>query len=1188
MTRQKFGRTWWGERWLDAFIGIDYSNRLPRGRSYAKPHRVSDLTIEKGRIHAPVQGREYEPYQVKISIKQFTKTQREQLIDATIGTPYIIGQLLNGKLPAKILQVAQDCDIELLPTDWKSIKAQCSCPDWAVPCKHIAAVIYLLSLEIDKNPFLIFELHGMDLVGAIQDKVGIGIDHNDLPISPLALLEKPKTTEANDEPIPHIKLEDFDLSQIPDLSETTFELLESEPLFHPGEFREILENHCRRVAKTVFKSDDASVDEEVQICDFKATNIILDSFGKFIDSRDLSNKVQQKSLGDWLDALSLLRPRGPISASEHDANAKFWYLLYRFAIRLLTHCAYIPNVVAYPNGEAEVTWRPSQLEPSINRLLEELYRCCPRDLVQIKPAGNRKTDLVSQKNQVDAVLNLILGFFIEFATLGTTTSFARDEIQQWFFTPSRHRFDWFGETETPHLVQRWLNCLTLRDRDHRILFLIDIVESELTLEEDDELAAKGIRTDSEISLAINIESDLKLYSLREFVDLSQGIAGSAAILSDLAFLSFYLPALAEFLSRPYDKSLLPITYPLAEFSSIFQDVLPTLRMLGVQLVMPTELRSLLRRRVTVKSQSTPSSGMTSFLDLKNLTNFDAEIAIGDTTLTKSEFKALVKSTKGLVQIKGGFFLLNDQEASNLLKSLEQAEALTSQQIIQASLTGELDQVGLELDNSLQNLLNNAIQQKEVDLPTDLDAELRPYQQSGFEWLVNNVKFGFGALLADDMGLGKTIQVISLVLHLKQFEELNKACALVVAPTSLLTNWRREIEKFAPTLSAATYHGPNREIKEMKADVILTSYGTVRGDVEKLKKLNIRLLVIDEAQNIKNPGSQQTKAIKRLRSESRIALSGTPVENRLLDYWSILDFAMPGYLGNKTSFQRDLARPIERERDQKCLDKFRNLTRPFILRRLKTDKSIIDDLPAKIEADRYCALVPTQAAMYENVINELMPGIEESESLIGRQGAVLKLLTSLKQICNSPSHYLQHARAAPEESGKLSLFTEIVREAFDNDEKLIVFTQFAEMGKLLVDCIDNEFKFKPTFLYGGLSRKARDTVVDAFQNESNHRAMILSLKAGGTGLNLTAANQVVHFDLWWNPAVEAQATDRAYRIGQTNSVLVHRLITENTFEEKINLMIQSKKELADQTVATGESSIANMSNDEIHDLVALNR
>ena len=491
-----------------------------------------------------------------------------------------------------------------------------------------------------------------------------------------------------------------------------------------------------------------------------------------------------------------------------------------------------------------------------------------------------------------------------------------------------------------------------------------------------------------------------------------------------------------------------------------------------------------------------------------------------------------------------------------------------------------------MDDSFNELLSSIMQIDPVEIPQELCGTLRAYQRVGFQWLVKNATFGFGTLLADDMGLGKTIQVICFLLHQKAKGELKDSGALVVAPTSVLTNWRKEIERFAPSLNVNVYHGTAREATQLQSDVILTSYGVIRSDVDELKKNPFPTLVIDEAQNIKNPDAQQTKAIKQISAAFKIALSGTPVENRLLDYWSIFDFAMPRYLGSRNKFTNSFARPIELDRSQETLESFRKITAPFILRRVKSDKSIISDLPDKIESNRFCSLTTEQAALYQKTVDDTMHKIDEAESKIKRNASVLNLMLRLKQICNSPSHFLKRDYTSTEESGKLSLFVDILGEALDADEKVLIFTQFAKMGEQLVTCVEAEFEFEPAFLHGGVSRKLRDKMIESFQNDSKSRAMVLSLKAGGTGVNLTAANQVIHYDLWWNPAVENQATDRAFRIGQTKNVLVHRLITENTFEERINEMIVEKKALAEMTVADGEISITEMSTEEIREIVEL--
>jgi SNF2 family DNA or RNA helicase len=374
-------------------------------------------------------------------------------------------------------------------------------------------------------------------------------------------------------------------------------------------------------------------------------------------------------------------------------------------------------------------------------------------------------------------------------------------------------------------------------------------------------------------------------------------------------------------------------------------------------------------------------------------------------------------------------------------------------------------------------------------------------------------------------------------------------------------------------------------------VILTSYGVTRSDQELLSKKRWCAVIIDEAQNIKNVDAAQTRAVKKLKSNIRIAMSGTPVENRLSEYWSIFDFIYKGYMGNLKKFTKEYAYPIEVNRNKKRLDRFLKITAPFILRRLKTDKSIISDLPEKIENDYMATLVKEQGALYQGVLNTVMTDIEGidpegEEAGIRRRGMVLKMIMALKQVCNHPSQYLKKSDASPDLSGKAGMLLDMLDNILENNEKVLIFTQFREMGLILQQMIRDRFGTDSMFLHGGISRKKRDEMVERFQNDAREKIFLLSIKAGGTGLNLTAASHVIHYDLWWNPAVEVQATDRAYRIGQNKNVMVYRLITQGTFEEKINAMLKDKKALADLAVSTGEKWVGELSNRDLKALFSI--
>lgn len=1183
-SESKFGRTWWGRLWLNSFIGIDFQNRIPRGRQYANPGRVPSLEIKGTTVTAPVQGRRRHPYRVKVSLPPFTKGERKRILRAVSSNPFVLGELLNGQLPQEIYKLAKKHYIDLLPKDWNSLNGTCSCPDWAVPCKHLAAVIYLLANEIDKNPFLIFRLHGMDLLSEVKKRSEVREEQLDQS----GALEQPVTSEISLEPRQSpLPLLDLDLSAIPELGERLFTLLQERPLFHEKDFREILKSQYARTSLRVARLEPGLRDDAVDVRDYLGHTVYVDTFGTFVSSVDAAGEVIHKWQHDWIEDLFRLRTHGLQSVNEGDAHAVYWYVVFRVALKLLTQQAFVPRVVAYPSGESTIRWEAATIDGAITEILAQLYELCPVDMLQTEQGEDHRS--IEPKQQVDGILNLLLTHFISLAFHFAPQDDHEDAVQMWFFTGIRHKFEWFGTRDTPQVVQRWLNCLSFRDRQHRVLMFIQELIPQGRRLVRHELAREGLQISTDLLLGVTfkVERDKKVYSLAEIGAEATTIPDGPRILSDLAFLSTYFPDLSVLLQSSAGGGEDVRSYTFADFTPILLQVLPVLRLLGVHLILPKSLDLLLRPKLSVRVSRKSKQEVKSYLQLNDIVAFDWQVALGDTKVSQADFLRLVKSTQGLVQINGEYVFIDSDQADDLAARLDELpNSMSSMDILRAGLAEEFDEADVEVDDSFNELLSSIMQIDPVEIPQELCGTLRAYQRVGFQWLVKNATFGFGSLLADDMGLGKTIQVICFLLHQKAKGELKDSGALVVAPTSVLTNWRKEIERFAPSLNVKVYHGTAREATQLQSDVILTSYGVIRSDVDELKKNPFPTLVIDEAQNIKNPDAQQTKAIKQISAAFKIALSGTPVENRLLDYWSIFDFAMPRYLGSRNKFTNSFARPIELDRSQETLESFRKITSPFILRRVKSDKSIISDLPDKIESNRFCSLTTEQAALYQKTVDDTMHKIDEAESKIKRNASVLNLMLRLKQICNSPSHFLKRDYTSTEESGKLSLFVDILGEALDADEKVLIFTQFAKMGEHLVTCVEAEFEFEPAFLHGGVSRKLRDKMIESFQNDSKSRAMVLSLKAGGTGVNLTAANQVIHYDLWWNPAVENQATDRAFRIGQTKNVLVHRLITENTFEERINEMIVEKKALAEMTVADGEISITEMSTEEIREIVEL--
>jgi SNF2 family DNA or RNA helicase len=478
--------------------------------------------------------------------------------------------------------------------------------------------------------------------------------------------------------------------------------------------------------------------------------------------------------------------------------------------------------------------------------------------------------------------------------------------------------------------------------------------------------------------------------------------------------------------------------------------------------------------------------------------------------------------------------------------------------------------------------------EELPPPPELQGTLRPYQVRGYSWLAFLGRWGLGACLADDMGLGKTVQALALI---ERLWHLNPRPTLLICPTSVVANWKKEAERFTPELPVLIHHGGGRTkgaafAKQVeKYALVLSSYSLLHRDRELFEGVSWGAVVLDEAQNIKNPQTKQSQAARAIKADRRIALTGTPVENHVGDLWSILEFLNPGWLGSLADFRKRFFIPIQAQQDAEAAARLKRLTTPFILRRLKTDKTIIADLPEKLEMKVYCNLTREQATLYAAVVAEAEAALKEAEG-IGRKGVILATLTRLKQVCNHPAHYLGDGSAIPDRSGKLARLTEMLEEVFEAGEKALVFTQFTEMGEILKRHLQDTFAREVLFLHGGTPREHRTRMVERFQAPEGPRAFLLSLKAGGTGLNLTAATHVFHFDRWWNPAVEDQATDRAFRIGQQKNVQVHKFVCAGTVEEKIDDMIERKQQVASRVVSVGEGWLTELSNDQLRDLFAL--
>ncbi|MDI3404132.1 DEAD/DEAH box helicase [Streptomyces cavernicola] len=584
-----------------------------------------------------------------------------------------------------------------------------------------------------------------------------------------------------------------------------------------------------------------------------------------------------------------------------------------------------------------------------------------------------------------------------------------------------------------------------------------------------------------------------------------------------------------------------------------------------------------------------SDGTPSFLSADALLTFNWWFALGDQQLTRAELDQLAEANRPVVRLRDQWVLIDPEEAQRA--RAQQDHKVSPVDALSAALTGSTEVQGRRVDVEpsgwlarLRERLADPEAATPVEQPVALAATLRDYQLRGLGWLAQMTSLGLGGCLADDMGLGKTITLIALHLH-RQQDEASAGPTLVVCPTSLMGNWEREIRKFAPGTAVRRFHGGTRSLGDLAAgEFVLTTYGTMRLDAARLAGVTWGMVVADEAQHVKNPFSATAKELRGIGAHARVALTGTPVENNLSELWAILDWTTPGLLGRLGTFRSRYAKAVEGGGDPAAAERLARLVRPFLLRRRKSDPGIAPELPPKTETDRAVSLTKEQTGLYEAVVRETMAAIAAADGM-ERRGLIVKLLTGLKQICNHPAQYLKEERPRVSgRSGKLELLDELLDTILAEGASALVFTQYVQMARLIEGHLAAR-GVPSQFLHGGTPVSEREAMVERFQ-AGEVPVFLLSLKAAGTGLNLTRAEHVVHYDRWWNPAVEAQATDRAYRIGQTQPVQVHRLIAEGTIEDRIAAMLERKRELADAVLGAGEAALTELTDAELADLVAL--
>lgn len=1182
MSHPQYGRTWWGAQWLQALTQIDHDNRLPRGRTYANRGAVCDLVVADSKVTACVQGSRPRPYDVEIGVPPVDKAQTLRLIDRLAEDPGLIARLLNRELDPAVLQLAKQLKIPIFPARWSDLKMHCSCPDWAVPCKHLAAVIYLLSQQIDADPFLVFSLRGVDLPALLKPLgVQLGdaketavptaaqalLGDNASPVEPAAGGPAAGGGDGADGAGPSV-LSQIDLTPIPDLRQTLWRVLPANPVFHRGgDFRELAQQQMAQVARHAVKAMEAVNTDSAAALPTGGLRLTVDD-NVTVSVAGIEARGQATVTLPAL--IDLLAGVVPSRVDDLPAGLSALWHLRLLALHLLAKGAVVPELMRLGPDTVALHWLPAELDATVRDIVHRAAAGLPTGLVHRRQG--RKTTPLASAQQARLLLSLLLdhSVFAAAAATGANPKALDAKIPQLFFCTGRGRFDGPGEAAWPGSMQAWLARLHLARQ---------ALAPVLRLEE----AQTGDGFDLSLAVALESQALLTPTPLATVMKEPAWQARRMAVLQTVALLAEFYPPLTGHVRAGARE---PLSIESSDLPAFLFEALPAIRLLGIRALLPRSLDRLLRPRLSMQIKATAGKSP-SFLKADQIFSFDWQVALGDHALTPREFERLLGKATGVVRFKGEYVYLDPPAIDQLRERLAKPPRMSAQDLLRIALAGSHDGAPVGLNKAALKLLDQLKDSAAIPLPRGLQAAMRPYQVRGYEWLARNARLGLGSVIADDMGLGKTLQVIALLLHLKERGELDLGRALVIVPTSLLTNWQKEVARFAPALSVDVYHGSQRAmVVAARPDVLLTTYGVARSESARLRALQWRIVVVDEAQNLKNPAAAQTRAVKAIEAATFVAMSGTPVENRLSDYWSIIDFAQRGYLGGLTHFGREFATPIQTDRDAAAAERLRRVLAPFLLRRLKSDKTIIGDLPDKIEQIQHCTLGKAQAALYESVVREGLASIAGESGTFQRQGLVLQMILALKQVCNHPAQYLKQRGDDPLVSGKVERLFDLLDEIEATREKVLVFTQFREMGDLLQRWLLERQGREPQFLHGGVPRARRDKMVERFQNEPAERVFLLSLKAGGTGLNLTAASHVVHFDLWWNPAVEAQATDRAYRIGQKHNVQVHRFIAQGTFEERIDAMIRSKRELADMAVGTGEAWIGQLPEHELKSLFEL--
>lgn len=1240
--------TWWSRKWLDTLLESADEQAVKQGLKFVERGQVTSIDIIDNRVISVVKGPNGGVHNNYIVFPKFKDEKADVFMNLLMQQPAEMLALKNGAMNPPLELLLAKSGLTLFDSI-ADVKMGCDCRD-PVPCKYIVATFVKIAEQADSSPNLLFKLHGLDLEAyrehhtleanleapqeqkivralggkskifeqAIDNRLDFAEDSSDSLFA---------NSQASVTRTPRQILPQFDFDSWKDYSRILPAMLPNYPKFCPaGNFRKSFTDElegCRKFFANYENFDQFLEHYRVNNSKtFIAENEALRIYHKngwrwhFDHLNEGGNVIETGlSVPQVMGAVSWLGGR---NLSWHHYTACYLFLLLKVAFHLVRTGAIYPQVFWTHKDVAQVRWLPAEMLPDILGIVADLEAAAPQKFAFTA----REEDFVEMAEPAEQVLSLFISQLLRFAhTYKPALKTNHGNLLSFFFTCVSGRLAG-NMLSVPAGIQKWFSVYSSLDFRTQLLFKCYESGEQVALE------VFVIDTDKLTPLSTLFEeNDARLLSI---LNILNGIADS------------FKPMEAYIENRAAS----PIMMQGAVLLEFLQDCLKKLEIFGIKTEIPKNLLNVGKPKPKMRLQGSMSFGA---FTANDLLDFDWEIAIGDENVSAEEFLELAENADGLLKYKSQYVEVSAEDLQRIREQIEgrakgdkgakgldagaegsagkdgagsaagdesadsesadDEPVITQAKLVQACFTGECDGIPVDMAGEFKQQFDSWRSETEVALPEHLNATMRPYQVRGYSWMYKNLEIGFGCILADDMGLGKTLQVIAFLLKMHEEGKLAERKALVVLPAGLLCNWQVEIKKFAPDLTFFAYHGGSRDLEKFHADVLLTTYATFRKDFDELNEREWQVIVIDEAQNIKNADSEQSRLLRRMRAPMKIAMSGTPVENRLMEFWTIMDFANRGFFPSAAEFREKFETPIQKMGNEKVAETFRKITAPFMLRRLKTDKSIISDLPDKIIQDEYAELTKPQAALYQKTLEHFMQELEmeqamsekanDAHALFKRKGIILQMILALKQICNHPATFLKGAAAASQEkvaepaeatpalsSGKMQMLLDLLTSIQEQGEKTLIFTQFAEMGFLLEKTITEELGLRTHFYHGGCTQTQRTSMIEDFQKNPECKVLILSLKAGGTGLNLTAASQVIHYDLWWNPAIEAQATDRAFRIGQTRNVQVHRFITKGTFEEKINALLETKKSIANMTVSAGETWLADMDDKQLGEVFGL--